>query len=360
MAISVRSIYLDKEIDAEQLKSIFDSELSDIFSDFREFVSNDVRCPYCGVGNGIYVKPKEKNGKVVANACFRFDHHNEYCVYEETNKTLSNFNIYYNEVNDDTSKLIRRFICAGIENNLFDQNDIRKYRKWFFDANLYKSELININKILLNISKVSVLKENTIDNYDYKHGDIDIDHETYRFLHFKFGFFLKERHLTRYKYLCDFIDKYNDREGLVFSDLKVMSNIENKAQKLHRYIFNIHDESCYYAVKRGGDKDITMSFICLLLYLSDWDFDYAKELFVKIDSFKKVGDLYLGNVIGVNPLKNYSKYRSLTILNDINKKIEFNLDEEFFKTKNKLIVEYEKIRENDKKKSILLEDDLPF
>ena len=103
-----------------------------------------------------------------------------------------------------------------------------------------------------------------------------------------------------------------------------------------------------------------MSFICLLLYLSDWDFDYAKELFVKIDSFKKVGDLYLGNVIGVNPLKNYSKYRSLTILNDINKKIEFNLDEEFFKTKNKLIVEYEKIRENDKKKSILLEDDLPF
>ncbi|HIF9248777.1 TPA: hypothetical protein ACX6Q2_003699 [Photobacterium damselae] len=362
MAISVRSIYLDKEIDAEQLKSIFDKNLYSKFSSFRDFVANDVRCPYCDADNGIYVKQKEKDGKIIANACFRFPKHNEHCVYEEKNKTLiklNTYDVYYSDANDGITKLIRKFICAGIENHLFNQNDIRMYREWFRNTNFYTYELINIDEILINISKVSKFKENSTDKYYYKNGNVDIDYETYCFLHFKLGFFLKETRLTKTKYLTDFIEKNNNKKCFVFSDLKMVDDISKKADRLYLYIFHTHRHSYYRGVK--DKNNITMSFICLLLYLSDWDFDNAKKLFIKIDEIESVENLDLGNVVGVNPLKSYSKYRSITILNNINKKIDFNLEDEFLRAKNELIIEYTKIIESEKnKKNSLLEDDLPF
>ena len=74
MTITAYSKTFKRELDARQLKNLFDENNADSALSFRDFVKADIECPACNVSGGHYVveAKSQSKGNVVQQAHFAF------------------------------------------------------------------------------------------------------------------------------------------------------------------------------------------------------------------------------------------------------------------------------------------------
>ena len=124
------------EFQVNQLENLHKSNMEklNLNPDFRTFVKMDVKCPCCNVEKAVVVSEGySANSKVpVKQAHFAFknndglDSHLKFCdFYTGKDKEVMVTNdclVRFRESNDLVTQIIRKFICAGIENSIFSQS----------------------------------------------------------------------------------------------------------------------------------------------------------------------------------------------------------------------------------------------
>ncbi len=114
----------------------------------KEFARKDVLCACCGVGDAVIVRESRRieTGEVIGQAHFRFslpvgeqgDAHRPGCEFREDDQgppALVGGLIAFGEAKTRETKIIRELVCKGVEQGIFTQAHIRAMRQWYFDLN---------------------------------------------------------------------------------------------------------------------------------------------------------------------------------------------------------------------------------
>lgn len=337
--------------------------------DFRAFVKMDVECPCCNAPNAIVVSEgfSSKSKDPVKQAHFAFknnegiDSHLKFCDFysgKDKQNLFTNDCLFKNrESNDLTTEIVRKFICGGIENNIFSQNDIRNMRQWFLELRSNNSLYIQNSKVAIKVLRQMVINDySSKKDYIFNKSKIkselfDFDEEAYKLLSFK----LPKKGLP---------DRVEDSEIYHSLSLKTITDkairISIKDNDSYTYDRNILDEkyrtTWYIAYKIASSipeltkkhghnihkkvKNINaiMAYSALLLFICDWNKDLAIKIHnEKIAEIQTVKNMNLGNVIGINPFIYYQEWQVLKFSSEWEKNLGIDLNGEFNKAKQELM-----------------------
>lgn len=363
------------EFQVDQLENLhleFKDSLK-LIPDFREFIKSDVLCPCCNVPNAIVVSQgySKTSKKPVTQAHFAFknfdglDSHHKFCdFYSGLDKEILTTNdcmIKFRKSNNLATEIVRKFICAGIENNVFSQKDILDMRQWFIDLKSTNSFYVNDNRIALKVLHQMIINDyKKQKQYIYNNDAIElinVDNEAIKLLAFKVPFrdlpdpqkkednwiyyFLSSKTIIEnalkisikdnqsYTYDRTLLEeKYKDAWQLAY---KIASSDHDLSEKYGRSIFN--------KVKKVNS---IMAYACLLLFINKWDLDASMEMHKTcIAPIDKVNNMNLGNVMGINPFVNYSEWKVLKFVDGWIKQLEnFDLADELIKAKTDVLKYY--------------------
>ncbi len=204
MTITAYSKTFKRELDARQLKNLFDENNADSALSFRDFVKADIECPACNVSGGHYVveAKSQSKGNVVKQAHFAFrdslgkDTHLPFCDFytgsDKLNVVANDGRVDFMRSGSEATQLIGLMVCAGIEANIFSQQDIRNMRRWFLDLREQGSFIFNLNPHIVQIARASLIRNKRnrdqyiVDVSETENSWFDIDNEVYQSLYFKF------------------------------------------------------------------------------------------------------------------------------------------------------------------------------
>ncbi len=296
MAITVYSRRFKSELDKEQLERLYLQNVSDNIDAFRKFVYEDAECPICNVTGAHYVSEgySRVTSKKVKQAHFAFrkpddtDAHKVFCDhYNGPGKVRDSGGDAYIKLGKDGSDvtvLVRELVCRGIEHKIFDQTEIRNMRKWFTElreSGLYRSTLANQAHRLVKKDKgIRIFDRRELNNK-----------------------YLAAMHLSK-----TIIHQYDNLRRKFTSPLSIMKNNQ------------------------------LLAVSALLLFVSDWNEDIARE---KFNMLANAGASVLpdaGNVIGMNPFIHYDAWKIIHRVQDLMNSLPnfSDLDEEFQAEKQRL------------------------
>ncbi|WP_455268777.1 hypothetical protein [Rahnella aceris] len=327
MPISAFSKSLQDELDVHQYLAkinIPDSKLN-------EFVRADVVCPICqATGAGIV------NGKV-KQSYFRFlnkegkTSHHVACDYytEDGSSVIKNENqVNFMKPRTDLTRMLRTLVCAGLQIGVFDQKKMHEMRRWFFESR--RDSLFEIKIELSEIERIKKVTDKPIfwdsvpfhpshaslPGYDWVRGvTMEYNSENIplrrRLLENKIHISLiAPIHAFLSKNERRFIidpsilqDKYETTVRLSKLILSISPQISNKTR--NKVVYNVSSESFFNA------------FSALLLFISDWNFEKAVEIFVEISRVENLIDENAGNFIGFDPFYKYEVYAALKKLSEL-------------------------------------------
>jgi hypothetical protein len=369
MPITAYSKSFQRELDVSQFKQLFEQSEPTRFT-FQDFVKADIECPACNVTGGYIVNEgfSSKLGTRVSQEHFAFrdvqgnDAHLPFCdFYNGSNKLklVSNEGkVDFRKSNSPITKTIRLLVCIAIENNLVTQQGIRDMRQWFLDLRMNSNFSFDISPHLIQIARSSYsrTKKNsksfvadpTIVLEDW----FDMDREVYeslfyRFSNYKVHTYSKEnpkymdiRLKSVVKKAIEIVKK--DSHNFSF-DRELLSNKYTLALKLSMEITSKeHTLSQNLSASKVRCCNPLLAFSALLLFVSDWDYNIAKQKVDQIFEISTVKDLNAGNVIGLNPFMNYSAWVIIKKLNDLKNEMNdiTDYDVEFNLEKNRLMKLY--------------------
>lgn len=363
------------EFQVNQLENLHKSNMEklNLSPDFRTFVKMDVKCPCCNVEKAVVVSEGySANSKVpVKQAHFAFknndgvDSHLKFCdFYTGKDKEVMVTNdclVRFRESNDLVTQIIRKFICAGIENSIFSQSEILSMRQWFFELKSSKSLYIEESRI-----EIKVLREMLHNEYkgkkSYKFINnqdefFNIDEEVYKFLSHKLPKIgLPDRNkiednwnyylLTR-KTITDKAIRISVKDDKTYTyDRNLLKDEYRKAAHVaYKIIISNPELKNKYgrnAHTKASKVNSIMAYAALLLFISDWDVDAAIKMHHdKIASINEVKNMDLGNAIGINPFVYYQEWTVLKFVSEWKKNFEkFDLNHEFEMAKKELLEYY--------------------
>lgn len=198
MAITAYSKSFKRELDAEQLKRLFNDHLKD--KNFAEFVKIDIECPCCGVVGARVVNESISpiSNIAVKQAHFAFknnngvDAHLVFCDYYSGQDSLIHVEkdsvINLSRSGNEVTEAIRKLVCSAIYNNYFNQSDIRNMRKWFYEMRSNQDILVEYSKHQLNVLRKSIIRSKRndekyiVDKELLKNDWFDLDEEVYESL----------------------------------------------------------------------------------------------------------------------------------------------------------------------------------
>lgn len=352
----------------EDLHNKYAKELN-LHPDFRAFVKLDVECPCCNVPNAIVVSEGfSSNSKdPVKQAHFAFknnegtDSHLKFCDFysgkDKQNLSTNDCLFKNRKSNDLITEIVRKFICGGIENNIFSQSDIRNMRLWFLELRSNNSFYIQDSKIALKVLRQMVINDNNNkSNYIFnkskiESGLLNFDEEVYKLLSFRLpkkGLPDREKDFTIYYYLSLktttekairisikdsgsytydrnlLNEKYRTTVHVAYKIARSIPELKKKyGNSLHNKINNINS---------------IMAYSALLLFICDWNIESALEIHnEKIANIKTVKNMNLGNVIGINPFIYYQECQILKFSSEWEKNLGTDLQDEFNKAKQELM-----------------------
>jgi hypothetical protein len=347
MSLTAYSHTFKKELQVSQLKELFDKAVPAIPCDFKDFVRADVECSSClAKGASVVREGKNAKGEIVKQEHFAFrdasggDPHQKYCDhYTGPDKIKSPDNdalIDFRTSNSPVTEIIKKMVCAGIENKVFTQQDIRNMREWYIDIRTNNTAKFEISPHLINIAHMAFylhFKTPKVDEYiDDKYRDtrngFNLDHEVYKSLVFKHPQYrftnltaqdkrwLNDARLADVRKKAALLIKTNNGE-LVFD----RRFLDDKAPLVFRLANEIRTLKVRLSEaipsSRARYNNPLMALASLLLFVSDWDYDLAVDKLKQIVHIKQVIDLTAGNVIGLNPFINHSAWSIVQILNRI-------------------------------------------
>lgn len=347
MSLTAYSHTFKKELQVSQLKELFDKAVPAIPCDFKDFVRADVECSSClAKGASVVREGKNAKGEIVKQEHFAFrdasggDPHQKYCDhYTGPDKIKSPDNdalIDFRKSNSPVTEIIKKMVCAGIENKVFTQQDIRNMREWYIDIRTNNTTKLNISHHLVNMANMAFYLNNKTpkvneyidDIYRDTRNGFDLDDEVYKSLVFKHPQYrftnltvqdkrwLYDVRLAVVRKKATQLIKTNNGELLFERKL-----LDDKAP----LVFRLANEIRILKVRiseaipssRARHNNPLMALASLLLFISDWDYELALGKLKQILHIKQVVDLTAGNVIGLNPFINHSAWSIVQILNRI-------------------------------------------
>ncbi|MBJ9573249.1 hypothetical protein [Citrobacter braakii] len=370
MTITAYSRTFKRELDAKQLESLFDENNADSALSFRDFVKADIECPACNVSGGHYVAEakSQSKGNVVKQAHFAFrdsqgkDTHLPFCDFytgsDKLNVVSNDGRVDFMRSGSEATQLIGLMVCAGIEANIFTQQDIRNMRQWFLDLREQGSFIFNLNPHIVQIARASLIRNKrnrdqyVVDVSETKNSWFDIDNEVYQSLYFKFPELALDRRDNPELWgirLKGVITKAKSiivkDSGTPTFDRSILSEKYQLATQVASLVRGAHPRLRVllgYSSSALKSSNPLMAFAALLLFVSDWDATAAEKKIEAIMAVKTVTDITAGNVVGLNPFIHYSAWILVKALYELQSELEYEVDfdAEFNSEKERLIKLY--------------------
>ena len=354
MTITAYSKTFKRELDARQLKNLFDENNADSALSFRDFVKADIECPACNVSGGHYVveAKSQSKGNVVKQAHFAFrdsmgkDTHLPFCDFytgsDKLNVVANDGRVDFMRSGSEATQLIGLMVCAGIEANIFSQQDIRNMRQWFLDLREQGSFIFNLNPHIVQIARASLIRNKRnrdqyiVDVSETENSWFDIDNEVYQSLYFKFpdlaldnrdnpelwGIRLKGV-VTKAKSII-----VKDSGTSTF-DRSILSEKYQLATQVASLVRSTHPRLRVllgYTTNALRSSNPLMAFAALLLFVSDWDVTVVEKKIEAILAVETVTDITAGNVVGMNPFIHYSAWILVKALHELQSELEYEVD----------------------------------
>lgn len=371
MAITVYSKTFKRELDRDQLETLYKKYISVNSDGFREFIFEDAECPMCNVTGAHYVSEgySRLTNKKVKQAHFAFrkpdntDAHKIFCDHyngpDKVRDSGGDAYIKFGKDGSEVTKLVRELVCRGIEYNVFDQTDIRNMRKWFTDLRESGNTIISYSPHVINLIRASFYSQIGAEKYEIQNGMqkedwFNINDEVYKSLKYKYPSFLdidiqtiENNPLMRL--YSNTIAKQAHRliikdKGIRIFDRRELNDKYIAAMNLSTVITKHYD-----TLKRKFTTPLSimrnnqlLAFSALLLFVSNWDKEKAKDKFNNLASAKSSTMLDAGNVIGMNPFIHYDAWKIIHRVQELIDNLPdlSNLDEEFNEEKKRLSTIY--------------------
>lgn len=372
MAITVYSKRFKSELDKDQLERLYLKNISDDLVGFRSFIHEDVECPMCNVSGAHYVSEgySRLTSKKVKQAHFAFrnpdntDAHRFFCDHytgpDRVRDSAGEAFIKFGKDGSEVTRLVRELVCRGIEHKVFDQTDIRNMRKWFAGLRESGNTVINYSPHVINLLRASFYSTGDTDKYEIQNGMqheswFNINDEVYKSLKYKYPPFFdinlqtKENNPLMRLYSNALANKAHrlivKDKGIKIFDRRELDDKYVAAMQLSKAITQHYD-----SLKRKFTTTLSitknnqiLAFSALLLFVSDWREEVARE---KFNMLAIIGNSIFpdaGNVIGMNPFIHYDAWRIIHRIQDLIDLLpDFsNLDEEFQTEKQRLSELYE-------------------
>ncbi|MCS0952800.1 hypothetical protein NXZ59_19975 [Escherichia coli] len=323
---------LQKEVDPEQylaLKNLDDSSVHAIARD-------DIICPICKVGGGSFVRAT-RNGGYHKKAHFRFTgedgqgHHPSCDFYgDRLTSEVKQHLVSFTKDRTKYSQVIRKLVCAGIQEGIFTQEKMWQMREWFFNkrkdstfeiwlesehldwlyyiSGLRDAYLAWTTPDILPFAPIQV----TVPGFSWKRA---IDKEVLR-VHIKTLQQLREISVS-HRDIAVILEHINNNRDRTILDPSHLEDEISKTYKLTSFVMGNYIEFQTKTVSdRAYGEAKFLAFAALLLFVSDWDLNIAIGKFSKIARVKEVDDMLAGNFIGLNPYFRYDLANAVKRLQD--------------------------------------------
>lgn len=370
MTITAYSRKFKRELDAKQLENLFERSNSDPSLSFRDFVKEDVECPACNVSGGYYVSEGRSlsNGKVVKQAHFAFrdnlgkDSHLPFCDFytgdDKLNVVSNEGRIDFMRSGSEATRLIGLMVCAGIQEKIFTQEDIRNMRQWFLDLREKGTFTFNLSPHIIYLAKASLIRYKR--NYDNYVVDLsatnkswfDINEEVYQSLYFKYPQFYLNRNENPELWNVRLKSVVKKARTIVIKDSgtstfdrSILNEKYEIATQMARLIRDYHPRLrmiISYTPTSIKANNPLMALSALLLHVSDWNIQESCKKIQAILAVEKVDDNSAGNIIGLNPFIHHSAWILVKALNDLHSNLdkEIDFDKAFNEEKERLMKIY--------------------
>ncbi|HGV6897999.1 TPA: hypothetical protein L1V58_RS12080 [Escherichia coli] len=354
MTITAYSKTFKRELDARQLKNLFDENNADSALSFRDFVKADIECPACNVSGGHYVveAKSQSKGNVVKQAHFAFrdsmgkDTHLPFCDFytgsDKLNVVANDGRVDFMRSGSEATQLIGLMVCAGIEANIFSQQDIRNMRQWFLDLREQGSFIFNLNPHIVQIARASLIRNKRnrdqyiVDVSETENSWFDIDNEVYQSLYFKFPELALDHRDNPEQWgirLKGVVTKAKSiivkDSGTSTFDRSILSEKYQLATQVASLVRSTHPRLRVllgYTTNALRSSNPLMAFAALLLFVSDWDVTVVEKKIEAILAVETVTDITAGNVVGMNPFIHYSAWILVKALHELQSELEYEVD----------------------------------
>ncbi|EPY4531365.1 hypothetical protein [Klebsiella variicola] len=323
---------LQKEVDPEQYMELKDLDEGSVHAVARE----DVICPICKVGGGTLVRASRSEG-YNKKAHFRFagengEGHHPACDFygDRLSAEVSQHLIRFTTDRTKYSKVIRKLVCAGLQEGIITQENMRQMREWFFNkrkessfeilldeedlgwleyiAGLRFSHLAWTDSDILPFSPIQA----TVPGFLWPRA---IDREAVR-VHQATLQKLRELSVCK-RDISSILEHLTKNRVRMILDPELLESEIRKTLKLTAFIRENYVEFKSKTVnEKSYAEDKFLAFAALLLFVSGWDIDTAIGKFSMIARVREVDDMLAGNFIGLNPYFRYDVASAVKRLQD--------------------------------------------
>jgi len=323
MTDTAYSKFLHKEVDPDQYLNLLDIDISQI----HDFAREDIICPICEASGGTYVRAAQSSN-YHKKAHFRFigkdgesAHHPSCDFYgDRLSHEIGQHLVRYSTDRTKITQVIRRLVCAGIQNEVFSQETMRLMRQWFFEKRTASTFVIEVSEEMIgwldfivrlprhpyangrdNLVPFAPVQA-TIPGFSWKEA---IQREAVR-IHQPTLKALDELKIWP-KHIRDLSDFMHTSKQKLLIDPSLLREEYSKTLQLTSFIVNNFSAFQNKAVRERADgEEKLLAFAALLLFVSDWKVDDAIMKFAVIANTKHVDDMLAGNFIGLNPYLKFS------------------------------------------------------
>ncbi|MFP7609853.1 hypothetical protein [Serratia quinivorans] len=323
MTDTAYSKHLQKEVDAEQYVDLLGIDINQI----HEFAHHDVLCPICEATGGTYVRAA-KSGNYQKKAHFRFvgkggesAHHPSCDFYgDRLSHEMGQHLVRYSTDRTKITQVIRKLVCAGIQENVFSQETMRLMRQWFFKKRTTSTFSVDISEedlgwfvYIIRLPRMPyangwddllpfTVAQATIPGFSWKEA---IQREAVR-IHQPTLRVFQELKIWQ-KHILDLQNYLQSSKPKFLIDPSLLREEYAKTLQLTAFIVNNSAEFKNKAVRdRTDGEEKLLAFAALLLFVSGWEIDVAIMKFAVIANVKEVDDMLAGNFIGLNPYLKFS------------------------------------------------------
>lgn len=334
MTETVFSKKFNREVDAEQYSALTEREGADV----HDMARGDAICPVCKAGGASFVRASQ--GRYQRKAHFRFTtsdgssaHHPLCDFYEDRlSAEVSRSLVRFTRDRTKISAILREWVCAGIQADVFSQKDMWGMREWFFDKRKQSELKVTVSWEYVNwlwfigthcrriphSFREDILvfhpSHTLIPGFDWRRA---INSEFYR-IHQAVDRRLFEEGIFPHVLdtLQDYADPDKSRKPLL--NPSVLRDEYRKTIQLCQLI--VHSYTPLRKLVEGrrisGAEPTFRAFSALLLFVSDWDISQAVKKFSEIVRVKDIDDMLAGNFIGLNPFTDFALSDALAKIQD--------------------------------------------
>ncbi|CAH0156458.1 hypothetical protein SRABI102_02355 [Stenotrophomonas lactitubi] len=304
----------------------------------REFITGDVVCSGCGLGNpSVVVSGRSKTDpkRLTSQSHFRFPEHLDLCEFEDdaSRSSLEDHLVKFSSTNSALTRLIGNRVSKGIELEFFSQETMRNMRQWFLEvrqSNSYRSEIDE--NFIAEFFKLP---------HDYPSPSPKFTPAMAMLPDFNPNEFGNQRFIDENADIYEVLSRYRDAiyfmrqnqsiiatrvkrstDTLIFSPSSTEQEYKQVRQLIHfmiRQERSVNWSTKIFYEERSTPYSLVSAFCALLLFSSDWDMDRAIQAYVKIRTSGSPENPLSGNVVGLNPFYDHGILSAIAAAHEIKK-----------------------------------------